>query len=270
MTAHDRQDKVWQATSLTDTYLEGVRAAIPFAAEQIDIIVRLSRAARPQARAILDLGCGDGILGHALLDEFADNAPQAVLADFSPPMLDAARVRLSDYEGYFIEVDYAQPEWVTLVTRPLRGNGEAFDVVVSGFSIHHQPDERKREIYQEIYSILAPGGIFLNLEHVASASRWGEIQFEEYFIDSLHRYHGPRGKAREQVLDIEGGKAKRHELGRELINRVEMAARTAGKCQEKREKRGLSPVERFDAAVRSRSAVLSDRADLPACGVASP
>lgn len=199
MTAHGRQDKVWQATGLTDTYLEGVRAAIPFAAEQIDIIVRLSRAANPQARAILDLGCGDGILGHALLDAFVDNAPQAVFADFSPPMLDAARVRLSDYKGHFIEVDYAQPDWVTLVSRPLRDNGGGFDVVVSGFSIHHQPDERKREIYQEIYSILAPGGIFLNLEHVASASRWGEIQFEEYFIDSLHRYHGPRGKAREQV-----------------------------------------------------------------------
>jgi tRNA (cmo5U34)-methyltransferase len=71
MTAHGRQDKVWQATGLTDTYLEGVRAAIPFAAEQIDIIVRLSRAARiPRLRPILDLGCGDGILGHALLDAF--------------------------------------------------------------------------------------------------------------------------------------------------------------------------------------------------------
>ena len=35
--------------------------------------------------------------------------------------------------------------------------------------------------------------------HVASASRWGEAQFEEYFIDALHRFHGPRGKTREQV-----------------------------------------------------------------------
>ncbi len=189
-----RGDTAWQAASLTDAYLEGVRGAIPLAAEQIDIIVRLARAARPNARTLLDLGCGDGILGHALLDAFAANGPTAVLADFSPPMLDAARVRIRGYEARFVEVDYALPDWAAAV-----GRSDQFDVVVSGYSIHHQPDEGKRAVYRDVYELLAPGGIFLNLEHVSSASRWGEEQFEEYFIDSLHRYHGPQGKTREQV-----------------------------------------------------------------------
>lgn len=72
-------------------------------------------------------------------------------------------------------------------------------MIVSGFSIHHQPDERKREIYAEIYALLSPGGLFLNLEHVASASRWVEEQFEEYFIDALYRHHAPNGKTRDEV-----------------------------------------------------------------------
>lgn len=189
-----RRDTAWQAAALTDAYLEGVRGAIPLAAEQIDIICRLARAARPQARAILDLGCGDGILGQALLDAFAGNSPMAVMADFSPPMLDAARRRLRDYSARFALVDYAQEDWAAAV-----GRAGSFDVIVSGFSIHHQPDERKREVYRDIYALLAPGGIFLNLEHVSSASRWGEEQFEAYFIDALHRYHAPRGRTREQV-----------------------------------------------------------------------
>ncbi|CUS02110.2 conserved protein of unknown function [Candidatus Promineifilum breve] len=189
-----RRDTAWQAAALTDAYLAGVRGAIPLAAEQIDIICRLARAARPEARRILDLGCGDGILGQALLDTFAGNAPTAVLADFSPPMLAAARQRLEGYEAEFVQVDYAKHGWNAAV-----GDEGSFDVIVSGFSIHHQPDVRKWAIYRDVYNFLAPGGIFLNLEHVASASRWGEKQFETYFIDALARYHAPRGKTREQV-----------------------------------------------------------------------
>jgi len=190
----NRLDTVWQARGLTNAYLEGVRGAIPLAAEQIDIITQLARAAKPDARKLLDLGCGDGILGHALLDTFAANKGQAVFADFSRPMLDAARSRLGGYQAQFVEVDYAQPDWPAAI-----GWDAEFDVIVSGYSIHHQPDEIKRKVYQAIYDLLAPGGIFLNLEHVASASRWGELQFESYFIDSLYRFHGPQGKTRDQV-----------------------------------------------------------------------
>lgn len=222
-----RRDTVWQAEALSSAYLDGVRGAIPLAAEQIDILVRLARAAQPAARAILDLGCGDGILGHALADAYAATRPAVVLADFSPAMLAAARERVltvaqavslpgnnpvaqavslsgssengtTGYaEFHFTPLDYAENNWPDLVTTPPLP--ASYDVIVSGFSIHHQPDAVKRRIYADIYDLLAPGGIFLNLEHVASASRWGETQFEEYFIDALHRYHAPRGQTREQV-----------------------------------------------------------------------
>lgn len=191
---NERHDIAWQAAGLADAYLEGVRGAIPLAAEQIDIIVRLARAARPQAQTLLDLGCGDGILGRALLDAYAANDTTAVFADFSRPMLDAARSRMGGREALFVEVDYALPDWPSAVGR----TGE-FDVIVSGYSIHHQPDDKKRAIYRDVYNLLTPGGVFLNLEHVSSASRWGEEQFETYFIDSLYRYHGPKGVTRERV-----------------------------------------------------------------------
>ncbi len=196
-----REDTVWQAAGLAGAYLDGVRGAIPLAAVQIDILTRLARAACPTPRAVLDLGCGDGILGHALWDTFTNVEPTVVLADFSPPMLEAARARfrrdVPPERLYFVEVDYARPDWTGLVSGgalPAR-----YDVIVSGFSIHHQSDERKRRIYADIFALLAPGGIFLNLEHVASASRWGEEQFESHFIDALHRYHAPSGRTRDEV-----------------------------------------------------------------------
>jgi SAM-dependent methyltransferase len=201
-----REDTVWQAAGLAGAYLDGVRGAIPLAAVQIDILTRLARAAQPAPRAILDLGCGDGILGQALRDAFAEVAPTVVLADFSPPMLEAARERFKsrqdggdphDSPVHFVEVDYARPDW------PKRASGdglpERYDVIISGFSIHHQPDYGKRRIYADIFDLLTPGGIFLNLEHVASASRWGEEQFEAHFIDALYRYHAPAGRTRDEV-----------------------------------------------------------------------
>ncbi len=52
-----------------------------------------------------------------------------------------------------------------------------FDAVISSFVIHHLAHERKRSLYQEIYDMLNSGGIFCNLEYVASESLKQHIHF---------------------------------------------------------------------------------------------
>ena len=192
-TTGERSDKVWQTSALVATYLEGVRGAIPLAQEQIDVLLRLIAAARPERTlSFLDLGCGDGVLANAVLDRFP--FATGVLADFSEPMLEAAGRRLAQHSSraQYVHADYASPDWVDSV-KPFA----PFDAVVSGYSIHHQPDRRKLGVYTEIYGLLAPGGVFVNVEHVASPSEWLAAVNDELFVDRLHAVH--RDQTRAQV-----------------------------------------------------------------------
>lgn len=111
----------------------------------------------PTTRRILDLGTGDGrLLG---LVRRARPNTEAVAVDFSPTMLEAARKR------------FAGDSRVTVVAHnlddPLPGLGK-FDAAISSFAIHHVVHERKRTLYAEIHELLKAGGVFCNLEHVAS------------------------------------------------------------------------------------------------------
>jgi hypothetical protein len=49
--------------------------------------------------------------------------------------------------------------------------------VVSSFAIHHLEHIRKQQLYAEIWALLDEGGVFCNLEHVASASPYGHARF---------------------------------------------------------------------------------------------
>jgi SAM-dependent methyltransferase len=107
---------------------------------------------------VLDLGCGDGLVA----DMVAEARPgvEVVACDFSAEMLSRARERFA-----------ANPA-VTVVEHdldaPLPDEWGEFGAVVSAFAIHHLVDERKRTLYAEVFERLVPGGVFCNLEHVAS------------------------------------------------------------------------------------------------------
>ena len=188
--------RVWQNAPLAAKYVNEVRVALPLAGEQIAMMHRSIAALNPGASQFLDLGCGSGILGGALLHRFAGS--RCVFADFSPPMLVTAREALAEYDGRteFVEVDYGDPFWPSKVE-----SAAPFDAIVSGYSIHHQTDERKREIYSEIFDLLRPGGVFINVEHVASATPRLEAEWNEMLTDAIYETSRARGhdRTRENV-----------------------------------------------------------------------
>jgi SAM-dependent methyltransferase len=121
-------------------------------------------------KRILDLGTGDGrLLALLKLDR---PQVQSIAVDFSATMLEAVEMRFAgDATVEVIAHNLDQP-------LPELGS---FDAVVSSFAIHHLSHDRKLSLYTEIFQLLEPGGIFCNLEHVASPTK----ALHEHFLQKL-------------------------------------------------------------------------------------
>ena len=110
-------------------------------------------------RRVLDLGTGDGKLVKILKTKIPN--AKYVAIDFSPPMLrtlkrrfgcdDSVRIIRHNLDSSLPRIGY-------------------FDAIISSLAIHHLKQERKKDLYSEIYSILKSGGVFCNFDHFASAS----------------------------------------------------------------------------------------------------
>jgi tRNA (cmo5U34)-methyltransferase len=116
---------------------------------------------------VLDLGSGDGRL--LALIKLAHPEVQAVAVDFSETMLARLRERFAP--------DSSITVFAHDLDQPLPESLGTFEAIVSSFAIHHLAHARKRALYKEVYRLLGPGGVFCNLEHVASPTPALHAQF---------------------------------------------------------------------------------------------
>lgn len=145
----------------------------------------------PGALRVMDLGSGDGRLLRLVLAKAT--GARGVAVDFSPPMLEqlqrtfpgeteTGRVRILDHD----------------LAKPLPDTLGMFDAVVSSFAIHHLEHRRKRSLYREVFGLLKPGGVFCNLEHVASPT----LQLHMRFLEQMGTLPGEEDPSN-RLLDME-------------------------------------------------------------------
>jgi len=191
-------DEVWKLPAIVDRFLS-FRAAIPLAQEQIGVMMSILKSRAQPVEKFMDLGCGDGILGATILGEYPSS--RGVLIDFSEPMLEQAHQQLKEYSEQltFMNLDYGDAAWVNSI----QTHGP-FDAIVSGYSIHHQPDARKHPVYEEIFSLLKPGGWFINIEHIAAESQLAVDLFNNHIIEARYALEQKNGgtKTKQEIADI--------------------------------------------------------------------
>jgi tRNA (cmo5U34)-methyltransferase len=153
---------LWTESAWAQRYLRE-RDDLPHRMEGFAVLMEFLPAA---PRRVLDLGTGDGFTLGLVRNAYPD--AEGVGVDFSAEMLALARERFAgDSDVQIVEHD---------LDDPLPDLGR-FDLVLSSFAIHHCVDERKRALYGEVFSVLDPGGRFLNLEHVDSATPELHVDF---------------------------------------------------------------------------------------------
>ena len=125
-----------------------MRGGIPFGAEQAKMMLQLVHYFTSEPKTILDLGCGNGFLAELLLKTYPNAT--AVLVDHSEPMIEAAHIHMKEYKNRckIIHTDFSHS--IHKLAEP-----NSVDCIVSGFAIHHLPHDKKKQLYRQIYHLLA-------------------------------------------------------------------------------------------------------------------
>ena len=170
---------LWRNAEHAINYLEK-RELIPRRAEAYGVLFEVLPA---RVNRVLDLGTGDGNTLELVLDAYP--GATGVGVDFQDEMLERARKRFDGVAG----VEIRRHD----LDAPLPADLGEFDAVVSSFAIHHLAPDRQRELYGEIFDRLVSGGVFANVEHVASTTTRRHEEFL-YAIGSSPEQDDPSNK----------------------------------------------------------------------------
>ena len=121
---------------------------------------------------VLDIGAGTGLYSSALLTRY----PKAklTLIDFAENMLDIAKDKFSGLK----DASYLLDDYFTHDYR-----GETYDIIISALSIHHLDEEDKQKLYIKLYSLLEPGGEFLNADIISAGYPALDVKYDSLWTE---------------------------------------------------------------------------------------
>jgi tRNA (cmo5U34)-methyltransferase len=193
----------WGDESKIAYFLANADIIVPRRAEQVALLTELLPYPSDARIAVLDLGAGYGAITEQVLEHYP--RAFATCVDGSQGMVAHATERLRKYgeRVKVLKADLTERSWPGIVKSAegfssAKNEREApiFDAAVSAIAIHHLTHERKRELCREVFRLLAPGGIFLNNDLVATPPALKD-RFEELNLVAIQQQErAHRGVAR--------------------------------------------------------------------------
>ncbi|MCB0422241.1 MAG: class I SAM-dependent methyltransferase [Bdellovibrionales bacterium] len=141
--------------------------------------------------SILDLGMGTGNLSETLLQTYfeiskTETLPKSVHllgTDMSQPMMKEARIKLQK----FSQLDFQIKE-LDLNNLLREIEGATFDTVISSFALHHLDSDKKRKLFEKIFSMLNPGGLFVFADRVSHGNCQEDVEEGGYLAVVADRF----------------------------------------------------------------------------------
>lgn len=152
-------------------------------AMSLDLIARVAARTNPNAKRLLDIGCGAGNYSLKLLERIPDL--EVTLVDLSQPMLDRAAERIAavtrraavTIQGDIREVDL---------------DDEEFDIAVGGAVFHHlREDAEWHATFRRIHQSLRSGGTFWVYDLLDHEMEGAEQEMQSLYAQYLIDLKGP-------------------------------------------------------------------------------
>ena len=157
--------------------------------ERLRVLQTLLPEVKDQGYNILELGAGTGIVTKLLATHYPN--AKIVAIDGALKMIEQAKAKSffqdNDSRIRWVLADYSNPSWREKIVN-------AFHLVVSVDSLHHLTHKRKKELYQEIYKAITPGGVLLISDHVTSLKPFYEDPQFSLWIEEIQKRLAQKSK----------------------------------------------------------------------------
>lgn len=155
----DTNAAIWQSDTIVEEWKKQAGEREQRRVVPLRLMAELLPFGADDPFVFLDLGAGTGAAARAVLARHP--RAEGILADFSEQMMGQGAEELRPFEGRYryVAFDLAEGAWPAEIPTGL-------DAVVSSLCVHHLPDERKRQLFAEIFERLVPGGWYLNFDPV--------------------------------------------------------------------------------------------------------
>lgn len=157
----------------------------------LELLTETSKRITPNAKNLLDIGCGAGNYSLKMLTKIADL--NCTLVDLSKPMLDKAKERVSAKTNNKVETIQGDIREVELKEK-------SFDIILAGAVLHHLRDDNDWETtFDKLYNLLKPGGCLMISDLIAQETNAVNEYTWERYGDYLESIDGK--EYRKKVLD---------------------------------------------------------------------
>ena len=157
----------------------------------LELITEASKRMIPNAKNLLDVGCGAGNYTLMMLSKIPDL--NCTLVDLSKPMLDKALERVSKMTSSDISIVQGDIREVKLIENH-------YDIILAGAVLHHLRDDKDWEAtFEKLYKLLKPGGCLMISDLITQDTELLNEYIWERYGDYLETLGGK--EYRQKVLD---------------------------------------------------------------------